>query len=65
MGLCATRMFASIIVWMKCVHGHILSSYDIMDYGGVFCMITCIYLFIAIWLCRAFLLGGETVDTAM
>ena len=23
-------------------------------------MITCIYLFIAIWLCRAFLLGGET-----
>ena len=47
------------------MHYHILSSYDIMYYGRVFCMITCNYLLIGIWLCRAFLLGGETAETAM
>ena len=54
---------------MKCVHVHSLSSYHVMDYGGLFCMITCVYLFnvylfIAILLCRTFVLGEKAVKIA-
>ena len=49
---------------MKCVRVHLLSSYHVMDYGGSFCMITCVYLFIAILLCRTFLSGVEAVKIA-
>ena len=52
-----------LFVSMKYVHDHVLNMYHTMGlWWNILHDSLC--LFIAIWLCRTFLLGGEALKTA-